>query len=385
MSHVDEGALHAYLDGALDEYPAGEARRIRQHLDVCAACADQLAAERRVREEARAILGRAAPDVDVPGLEELKARARASQPTRTPASARLYRLGWVASVVLALGVGWLLRGEPVQGPERTGSSALSPAGGVASGPSESMDRTAATADEPETAPFDEASPGAATDEPAASTLVQRDAGPDAPDRAAEATPSTDAVPPTAEGAARLLSGTAAAGLAAPDVRAPGPFAPPSSPVTLRGVLAERQPAPGDTPDRDAEAAERSSQGPVLTSALTAEPAPGPAARRRDPGDRDEPRDADSGSLVVPGLELIAVLPVSEGRTFAGMRALQRLENGDTLEVVHLAEGAAPSTLPSVRADNREIVLERGAGWIVMRAPRTEEELLALLQRLEAGN
>ena len=26
MSHVDEGALHAYLDGALDEYPPAEAR-----------------------------------------------------------------------------------------------------------------------------------------------------------------------------------------------------------------------------------------------------------------------------------------------------------------------------------------------------------------------
>ena len=33
MSHVDDGALHAYLDGALEEYPIAEARRVREHLE----------------------------------------------------------------------------------------------------------------------------------------------------------------------------------------------------------------------------------------------------------------------------------------------------------------------------------------------------------------
>ena len=42
MSHIDEGALHAYLDGALDSYPAAEATRIREHLESCAACAARL-------------------------------------------------------------------------------------------------------------------------------------------------------------------------------------------------------------------------------------------------------------------------------------------------------------------------------------------------------
>ena len=46
MSHVDEGALHAYLDGALDEYPAAEGRRVREHLDLCPECAERLEVER---------------------------------------------------------------------------------------------------------------------------------------------------------------------------------------------------------------------------------------------------------------------------------------------------------------------------------------------------
>ena len=73
MSHVDKGELHAYLDGALDEYPAAEAERIREHVDQCAQCAISLEAERRVRMDAQAILGLAAPEVDMPSLEELRA------------------------------------------------------------------------------------------------------------------------------------------------------------------------------------------------------------------------------------------------------------------------------------------------------------------------
>ena len=110
MSHVDEGALHAYLDGALDEYPPGEARRVREHVETCAVCAAKLAEERKIRDEAHAILGLAAPEVVAPTLEELRAYVRASRPARTTVSMQIYRMGWAASVVLALGTGWMLRG-----------------------------------------------------------------------------------------------------------------------------------------------------------------------------------------------------------------------------------------------------------------------------------
>lgn len=114
MSHVDKGALHAYLDGALDEYPAAEADRIREHLDQCVECGIRLEAERRVQMDAQAILGLAAPEVDMPSLEELRAYVKRTREPRPAATVRIYRMGWAASVVLALGAGWMLRGGQLQ-------------------------------------------------------------------------------------------------------------------------------------------------------------------------------------------------------------------------------------------------------------------------------
>ena len=51
MSHVREGDLHAYLDGALEEYPVHEAERIRSHLEECGECMARLEEERAERRE----------------------------------------------------------------------------------------------------------------------------------------------------------------------------------------------------------------------------------------------------------------------------------------------------------------------------------------------
>ncbi len=113
MSHVDEGALHAYLDGALDEFPQAEAERIRAHLDACAECAERLGEERRIRSDAHAMLDLAAPAVEAPGLEELRAYVERTRPRKSRIS-RMQRLGWAASVVLALGAGWMIREGQLQ-------------------------------------------------------------------------------------------------------------------------------------------------------------------------------------------------------------------------------------------------------------------------------
>lgn len=110
MSHVDKGELHAYLDGALDEYPQAEAERIREHLDGCAECVEMLEIERAVRSDAEAMLGLALPEVDLPSLEELRAYVKRTRPVGQTVSVRMYRTGWAASIVLALGTGWVLRG-----------------------------------------------------------------------------------------------------------------------------------------------------------------------------------------------------------------------------------------------------------------------------------
>lgn len=339
-----------------------------------------------MREEARTILGGAAPDVEVPPLEELRERARARPPETRPLSARLYRLGWAASVMLALGTGWLLRGGPEGNPARSSAEAPPSVNGTEATvrpPSFRDLPGAAVAREPETVPLSPIPSGASTDEPAGSGSAPV-AAVGTRERAGD--PSERGAPRAAEPPSVLLSGTVAAGLPAPALPTSAPLAPPSLPAALRETVAERRVVPeAGTSVRDAEPDRRSSQGRALTSAISADAALGRDTRARGDADVDSREDADSGSLVVPGLELIAVLPVGEGRTFAGMRALQRLANGDTLEVVHLAEGVPPSTLPPVGAGRRELVLERGAGWIVLRAPRTDAELRALLQRLEADN
>ena len=115
MSHVTEGDLHAYLDGALSLYPDEEARRIRGHLDECGECGRRLREEEDVREGATKVLARTDPGpVDAPPFEEIRRMAKVDhrRSQASPVSPLSTRLGWAASVVLALGTGWLLGRSP---------------------------------------------------------------------------------------------------------------------------------------------------------------------------------------------------------------------------------------------------------------------------------
>ena len=162
MSHVDEGALHAYLDGALDEYPAAEAERIREHLDECAECTRRLEEERAIRADAHAILGMAAPEVELPSFEELRAYVERTRPRGGSISKRAYRMRMAASVALALGTGWMLRGglpgAPLTGPESAAETmrAGTEAGGVAS--PQAADRAEAEPQTQQVAAFGDESP-----------------------------------------------------------------------------------------------------------------------------------------------------------------------------------------------------------------------------------
>jgi len=114
MSHVAEGDLHAYLDGALSLYPEGEADRIREHLDQCAECARRLRDAEDLREKATTVLARTDPSaVDVPPFEEVRRMAKVNDRSSAfRASKWSSSLGWAASIVLALGTGWLLGRSP---------------------------------------------------------------------------------------------------------------------------------------------------------------------------------------------------------------------------------------------------------------------------------
>lgn len=111
MPHVDEGTLHALLDGALrSEDPVG-ADAAEAHLETCADC-------RALLERAAALRGRSAEVLEllepavVPDFEEVLVRAGAAAGgrRRLARQARWTRgLAWAATIVIALGTGYLIR------------------------------------------------------------------------------------------------------------------------------------------------------------------------------------------------------------------------------------------------------------------------------------
>lgn len=117
MRHVDEGLLHAWLDGELAALgPSREAELLR-HLAECAECRARLEEERAVRERAYALLRGDPLAVEAPPFETVAARAGLSA-RRPPRRAALV---WAATVVLALGAGWLAR-STLQRPEPAGET-----------------------------------------------------------------------------------------------------------------------------------------------------------------------------------------------------------------------------------------------------------------------
>jgi len=105
MSHVDDGTLHAYLDG---ELPPVERARLEAHVAECAACRTRLEEERALIERASGLLGLAQPPERLaPPLHQLR-RPRLAWRLRVP-------LTWAATVVLALGIGYYAGNERVAG------------------------------------------------------------------------------------------------------------------------------------------------------------------------------------------------------------------------------------------------------------------------------
>src|SRR6266536_2879869 len=103
MLHVDEGTLHSFLDGELS---ADERAAVEIHLSQCATCRASLAEERALLERASAVLGAARPlERPAPPFEQLRRQSKRS-PWRVRRS-----IAWAASIVLAIGLGYSLRGR----------------------------------------------------------------------------------------------------------------------------------------------------------------------------------------------------------------------------------------------------------------------------------
>ena len=132
MRHVDDGTIHAWLDGQLD--PAAAAV-FDTHVGACPGCAARVAAERATLEQAEALLAGATSAAVPPPFSQVEARASAPSAGAAiePGGRRwLPGAAWAATILFALGIGWFARdlrdrSQPVATLSRVESDAAQPA------------------------------------------------------------------------------------------------------------------------------------------------------------------------------------------------------------------------------------------------------------------
>lgn len=170
MPHVDEGTLNALLDGALKAEDPARARAVETHLEGCPDCRALLGEAADLRARAAGILGAAAP-LARPDFQEVLTRAglvaaRADggvggdrlvvdprRPARHRRQTRAIRaIAWAATIVLALGTGYLIRDRLVTAPADMSAAARSDA---------QLERAAADIAAPERQPAPEVGRGGA--------------------------------------------------------------------------------------------------------------------------------------------------------------------------------------------------------------------------------
>jgi anti-sigma factor RsiW len=101
MRHIPEDELHAYLDQALSRTQCVE---IESHLADCPSCRATRDGIAALRDRTTALLSRLAPPPSIPpAFERLRRLAAEVESQRRQ---RLHVVAWVASLVLALGLGW---------------------------------------------------------------------------------------------------------------------------------------------------------------------------------------------------------------------------------------------------------------------------------------
>jgi hypothetical protein len=402
MSHVAEGELHAWLDGALDQLGEKRAEQVREHLRRCDACQVRLAAEEALRAQAIEVLAMATPRTsELPPLESLMERARSAAAAGASVRSRMSRaarLGWAASVVLALGAGWMARElglhGPVEPPGIRQAEAPAPAAPAAQ-PAVSADAVAAPPAEENVGAL-AAGPRDAAAEPAPVRRTLADAPRAVADPTAGAALDRVATE-VAESAAKLESSAPANVVAAappPEVFVPPPAretpvagvgaAAPEPPPTARtgsaevaNSAAQRAAASGPSVAEGSVAGERAANAPARSatgrqeraaSSAVPETAAGAigiqrsrtessgvpnlfvAGRARGANDQQErtrapviTTEADTSEakgLIVPGLEVLRVEWTEVVPGQRGIQVLQRLQSGDTLEIRFVRSGGA---------------------------------------------
>ncbi len=375
MSHVDEGTLHAYLDGALEAVCSGpEAASVREHLASCPECAARLEEERKIRGDAMAILATADPGpIDPPALEDLRAMAHARRKDTSSGGGSvsyMRQVAWAASIVVALGAGWSARQlslpnggsqpvlrMPAVGTETSGDASGNRSGGAA----DVAEAPEMVAGELETDRLDASTREQVLEDDRTTGEAILPATP--PDGDAAATAQKVAEEPADRRAAEaeraradLVMTDEARGLQA----------------TLPSATSEVAAATGR-----AETEEQAPGGAPAPSAFADELGEGLAG-------------AGIRSVALPGLEILSVEVVqlttdpTSGSGALGTVVRQRLPGGEVLVAYRLPGGVAPSSLPTPGTDMAQWVARQGDGWLLLRAPIPPDSLQVLGERLAGG-
>jgi putative zinc finger protein len=102
MRHIPEEELHAYLDQGLSRSQCVE---IESHLAACPSCQAARDAIAALRDRTTALLAKLAPPRGFPpAFDSLRRRAAAEASARRR---RMHLAAWVASLVAAIGLGWM--------------------------------------------------------------------------------------------------------------------------------------------------------------------------------------------------------------------------------------------------------------------------------------
>jgi hypothetical protein len=307
MQHLDDGVLHALVDG---EVTSADLPPIRAHLETCADCTARL-------EAARLLAGEAAELVDAVEFPE-RDRAPALRPMRRGGTPLARRLAWAASVALAASLGYAGgRAGPNEPATPADIALVSPPPPPAAGePVSPEPRQVQSAPSP-------------TPQPQAPPLSRSPLAGDT--RAASAAPEAEPAPKTQMAAAE--NEAAAVRDLAPPTAVGGVNAPAAA---GRGV-AEEKAADSKLAFRR-EAASPARQAPLMFEEVTLA-----EAVRRLGGTLRQVEGLVPVRLEAAGLTVHIVYRLSEGEL-----VLEQRRQGDSVAVRLLAPGLSPDSLARLR-------------------------------------
>ncbi len=355
MQHVDEGLLQAWLDRPRSGISEEDRVALEEHLAQCPRCAARVQALRDASDRAVDLLAHVmeTDEKEIPAFDAVLSRGR--QLDAGHRSLRRWRVpaGWAASIVLALGVGWLANEIGREPAEQPPAASLGRASGTATAVAE------AAADS-------EAMP--MVDQEAAVVADAREAAPAAaahPDARAADTPTREIVAEAPALASRLHD-LVVTGAAADSTQSPRA-------VTISPLKA------GDL---------RAGRGVQVSPVRTVSPSGTGALQASRAGVEEVPMwravsrveaQAFVGFPVrmVPGLDVVSLeVGILEGVPV--VRVVQLLEGAQKLT---LLEAARELTFPEQQTGGSATVQPDSSVFVEGRAPLSADSIKVLLKRI----